>query len=62
MDEDNCAHRLTNNNKKSIEIAKSELMEFFTYGDSTFVIFRFYKDNISVYFFSYLQIERIENT
>ena len=61
MDEDNCAHRIINNNKKSIKIAKSELMEFFNYGDSTFGIFRFFKDNISVYF-SYLQIERIENT
>jgi hypothetical protein len=62
IDDGNWAHRLTNNNKKSIEITKSELMEFINYGDSTFGLFRFHKDNIPVYFFSYLQIERIENT
>jgi hypothetical protein len=57
IDEDNWAYRLTNNNKKSIEITKDELMEFINYGDSTFGLFRFHKENISVYFFSYLQIE-----
>ena len=58
----NWAYRLTNNNEKSIEITKSELIEFINYGDSTFGLFKFHKDNIFVYFFSYLQIERIENT
>jgi len=59
---DNWAYRLTNNNEKTIEITKSELIEFINYGDSTFGLFKFHKDNIFVYFFSYLQIERIENT
>jgi hypothetical protein len=58
----NWAYRLTNNNEKSIEITKSELIEFINYGDSTFGLFKFHKDNIGVYFFSYLQIERIKNT
>ncbi|MCJ7637193.1 MAG: hypothetical protein MUO21_06850 [Nitrososphaeraceae archaeon] len=62
IDDDNWAYRLTNNNEKSIEITKLELMEFINYGDSTFGLFRFHKDNISVSFFCYLQIERIENT
>jgi hypothetical protein len=57
----NWAYRLTNNNEKSIEITKSELIEFINYGDSTFGLFKFHKDNIGVYFFSYLQIERIKN-
>ena len=59
---DNWAYRLTNNNEKTIEITKSELIEFINYGDSTFGLFKFHKDNIIVCFFSYLQIERIENT
>jgi hypothetical protein len=62
IDNYNWAYRLTNNNEKRIEITKSELREFVNYGDSTFGLFRFHKDNISIYFFSYLQIERIENT
>ena len=62
IDDKHWAYRLTNNNEKSIEITKSDLIEFINYGDSTFGLFRFHKDNISVYFFSYLQIERIENT
>jgi hypothetical protein len=62
IEDDNWAYRLTNNNEKSIEITKSELMEFINYGDSTFGLFRFHKDNISICFFCYLQMERIENT
>jgi hypothetical protein len=62
IEDDNWAYRLTNNNEKSIEITKSELMEFINYGDSTFGLFRFHKDNLSICFFCYLQMERIENT
>ena len=62
IEDENWAYRLTNNNEKSIEITKSELMEFINYGDSTFGLFRFHKDNISICFFCYLQMERIENT
>ena len=61
IDDDNWAYRLTNNNEKNIEITKLEMMEFINYGDSTFGLFRFHKDNISEYFFCYLQIERIKN-
>ena len=49
-------------NDKSIEITKSDLIEFINYGDSTFGLFIFHEDNISISFFSYLQIERIDNT
>ncbi|HEY8523310.1 MAG TPA: hypothetical protein VIL14_06075, partial [Nitrososphaeraceae archaeon] len=62
IDHEHWAYRLTNNNDKSIEITKSDLIEFINYGDSTFGLFIFHKDNISISFFSYLQIERIENT
>ncbi len=62
IDDKHWAYRLINNNEKSIEITKSDLIEFINYGDSTFGLFKFHKDNISVYFFSYLQIERIKNT
>ena len=44
----NWAYRLTNNNEKSIEITKSELIEFINYGDSTFGYSNFTK-TISVY-------------
>lgn len=62
IDHEHWAYRLTNNNDKSIEITKSDLIEFINYGDSTFGLFIFHEDNISISFFSYLQIERIENT
>jgi hypothetical protein len=62
IDDEHWAYRLTNNNEKSLEITKSDLIEFINYGDSTFGLFIFQKDNVSVSFFSYVQIERIENT
>jgi hypothetical protein len=62
IDHEHWAYRLTNSNDKSIEITKSDLIEFINYGDSTFGLFIFHEDNISISFFSYLQIERIENT
>ena len=44
IDDEHWAYRLTNNNEKSIEITKSDLIEFINYGDSTFGLFIFHKD------------------
>ena len=59
IEEDKWAYRLTNSDEKSIEITRDELIEYLNCGNSTtFGLFKFQKNNITEYFFSYIQFER----
>lgn len=56
IEEDKWAYRLTNSDKKSIEITRDELIEYLNCGNSTFGLFKFQKNNITEYFFSLYSI------
>jgi hypothetical protein len=59
IEEDKWAYRLTNSDEKSIEITRDELIEYLNCGNSTFGLFKAQKNNITEYFFSYIQLKEI---
>lgn len=58
IEEDQLFYRLTNSDEKNLEITRGELIEYLNYGNSPFGLFKFQKQDISEYFFSYIQFER----
>jgi hypothetical protein len=51
-------YRVINSDEKNLEITRDELIEYLNYENSTFGLFKFQKQDISEYIFSYIQFER----
>ena len=58
IEEGHLFYRLTNSDEKNLEITRDELIEYLNYENSTFGLFKFQKQDISEYIFSYIQFAR----